>query len=170
MRQFILNESDDTMGADPKIGLYAAINRTHIDLGLTLDNSKVVKLIASATPNEPNRTFVRIQKGEDIQDYYDFYYDRININTFIKNPFWFTSELDVVKNFNDSASLLNAIAQKVGCNLREEDFWVSPTSIDYSGGETTPNFVLRCIYNNVYYHGEINLWLHSGQVDEPILN
>lgn len=170
MRQFTLNLSDNPRGADPKTGLYAGINRLYSSLGLQANNSSIVKLISSATPTEPGRAFVRIQKGEDISDIYDFYFTRFDITQYVKNPFWTASQITQAKAAKNSAGLIQLIANRANMNFRAADFWSDATAIDYTGGVVTPNFLFKALYNNIYFYGEVNLWLHNGQSPQPILN
>lgn len=98
MRRFTLNLADNPRGQDPRIGFFKAVTTAYPDLGLSEDKSIIVMVMDSATIDEPNRAFVRIQKdATNSAVYYDFLYNRFNVNDYIKNPYWTASEVTVVQ-------------------------------------------------------------------------
>ncbi|AEH03605.1 hypothetical protein AVT69_gp180 [Pseudomonas phage PhiPA3] len=162
MRRITLKLADNPIGANPLVGLYKAITATYANLGLTQANSAVIKIQPAATLEEPNLTIVVVRKDNDPNKDYEFFYNRFNINTYINNPYWTEAEVPVVQAINNSKELLAKIATKSTLNLTEKDVWVNIASIDYAGGTITPNWLMTCISNSVYFTGKLILWLHGG--------
>lgn len=162
MRQISITLADNPLGASPLVGLYKAINTRYASLGLTQANSRVLRVQPAATQERPNQSVVFIQKGTSYDTIYDFYYDRFNINEYVKNPYWTAEEVIKVKDMESSAEVLNEVAKKSKLNLTASDAWTSDTSIDYTGGIVGPNWLLKSTYNSIYFTGELVLWLHSG--------
>ncbi|QBX32340.1 hypothetical protein [Pseudomonas phage PA1C] len=162
MRQISISLTDNPIGASPLVGLYKAINAKYSSLGLTQANSRVIRVQPAATKERPNQTVVFIQKGTSYDTIYDFYYDRFNLNDFIENPYWTASEVEELQQMENSTEVLGEVARKSTLNLTKSDIWVNDTSIDYTGGQVGPNWLLKSIYNSLYFTGELVLWLHSG--------
>ena len=165
MRRISISLDDNPIGADPLIGLYNGINAEHAELELTQENSVVILVKAAATRQRPLQTVVIIQKDNDYDKTYEFYYDRYDVNEYIKNPYWTSEEEAIVRALDNSADLLVEIANKSGLNLTEKDVWINDTSIRYTGGTKTPNWLFKSIFNSIYFTGELVLWLHSGGAD-----
>ncbi|HFH4532003.1 TPA: hypothetical protein ACGJ7A_004679 [Pseudomonas aeruginosa] len=168
MRRFTLNLADNPRGQDPRIGFFKAVTTAYPDLGLSEDKSIIVMVMDSATIDEPNRAFVRIQKdATNSAVYYDFLYNRFNVNDYIKNPYWTASEVTVVQGLKNSEALVAYVANKAKLNFTASDIWLEISNITYTGGKKQPNFLFKAIDSSLWWRGWLNLWLHSGGDVDP---
>lgn len=161
MKTFELPLNVNTLGSDPILHLYNALTATYPDDGLTRANSRILKIQPSATTSYPNLTYLRIQKGDDPQDIYEYYYNRYDINDYLTNPIFTTSEALQASKLPNSVKLVDAISAKVQLNFLSSDFWTSINSLDFSGGTVTPNWLMQSAYDSVYWCGSMYVWLHT---------
>lgn len=163
MYQFTLKLEDNPRLQDPRIGFFKAINEAHPELGLDESKAIIKSIMNAASLERPNRAIVTIQKSKETpDDYYTFFYDRFNINKFIKNPYFTKEELNVVTQFTNSEELLNYIAVKANLNFNADEFFTNPSTIRYAGGSVYPNFYLESVIYSLWWTGSMVLWLHSG--------
>lgn len=161
MNFFTLPLADNTLGSDPVTHLYKAINLAFPSFGLTRTNSKIVKIQPAVTEQQPTRTYLLIQKGESIQNTYEFFYLRYDINDYLKNPIFTSAEATAAAKLPSSAKLVEAIATKARQNFRPVDFWTSISSLQLAGGTNPPNWNMRSVYNSIYWCGDLTVWLHT---------
>lgn len=160
-----LDLKDNPIGADPKVGLYKAINRKYASYKLTTANSKVIDLRSYSRSTDPRLTRVVIQHNTTFE-YYEFYYSRFDLNEYIRNPFWNPSDRSALSKLKNSLDLITMISRKTGLNLNEDTHWVDRNGLELVGGSVTPNFSLRSLYNSVYFVGDQILWLYVEE-DSP---
>lgn len=163
MLRIELDLADNPIGADPKVGLYKAINRKYASYELSLTNSKIIDLRSYSRSTDPRLTRVVIQHNTTFE-YYEFYYSRFDLNEYISNPFWTPSDQSALSKLKNSLDLVKMIGSKVGLNLNDDTHWVDQHSLNLAGGSVTPNFSLRSLYNSVYFVGDQVVWLY---VDSP---
>lgn len=161
MKTFELPLNVNTLGSDPITHLYNALNAAFPADGLTRTNSRILKIQPSATPTFPNLTYLRIQKGSNEQDIFEYYYNRYNINDYLTNPIFTAAEALQASRLSNSVKLVDAISAKVKLNFKGTDFWTSINSLDFSGGTTTPNWLMQSQYDSVYWCGSMYVWLHT---------
>lgn len=161
MKFFELPLAENTLGSDPIVHLYKAVTSTYPEDGITRDNSRILKIQPSATTTYPNLTYLRIQKGDDPQDVYEYFYNRYNINDYLTNPIFTTAEAKQAAKLPNSAKLIDAISAKTQLNFRPNDFWTSINSLDYSGGTVGPNWFMQSVFDSVYWCGDMYVWLHT---------
>lgn len=161
MKIFELPLAVNTLGSDPTIHLYNALNAAYPEYGLTRQNSKILKIQPSATGSYPNLTYLRIQKGDDPEDVYEFFYNRYDINDYLTNPIFTTSEALQASRLPNSVKLVDAISAKAQLNFQANDFWTSINSLDFSGGTDAPNWLMQSTYDSVYWCGSMYVWLHT---------
>lgn len=161
MKIFTLPLAANTLGSDPTIHLYNALNATFPEYGLTKTNSVILKIQPSATDAYPNLTYLRIQKGYNEGDVYEFFYNRYNINSYLANPMFNAVEAAQAAALPTSVQLVSLLAGKTGLNFRSDDFWTSINSLDYSGGTVKPNWYMESMYDSVYWCGAKQIWLHT---------
>lgn len=161
MNFFELPLADNTLGSDPTVHLYKAINAAFPAFGLTRTNSKIVKIISAPTEDHPTLTYLLIQKGDDEQDLYELFYPRFDINDLMTNPIFTKTEAEQAAKLPSSAKLVDAISAKVKQNFRANDFWTSINSLDFSGGSVKPNWYMEAVYDSVYWCGSMYVWLHT---------
>lgn len=161
MRRITLQLSDNPPGADPEVGLYKAINAAYPALGLTQANSTVMVVQPAQKSREQDLTRVQIQKNVSPLELHSFLYNRFDILTFIKLPYFSAAEITQITALKSSADLLAFIAKKSGKNLRNDDFWVNTANKDLSGGSTPPNWRMKANDQSIYWKGEIVLPLHA---------
>ena len=167
MRKITLNMADNPRGADPVVGLYAAINRSWASLGLNRTNSTIAKIQHFASVYEPDRTLVKIVRKSAPFTEYLFTYNRFKITRYINNPIWNPTDLTQVKTL-DSKALLARIALKLNLNLTPADFFIEEAGILYTGGQARPNWRLKARFDSIYWYGHQIVWLHDGsQLPEP---
>lgn len=154
-----LDLKDNPIGADPKVGLYKAINRKYASYELTTANSKVVDLRSYNRSTDPRLTRVVIQHNTTFE-YYEFYYSRFDLKEYISNPFWSPSDQSALSKLKNSLDLITMISSKTGLNLNEDTHWVDRSELKLAGGSVTPNFSLRSLYDSVYFVGDQILWLY----------
>lgn len=155
---FEIKLSDNTViGATATGPMLVGLARSYPEYGYTVDNCKVISIQSAASPEYPLRTRVLIEKDK-VQT--PFFYDRFDINTLLTNPLWTDEELVAIKQLRTSQELITAIATKTGYNFGINGFWSSDNSVDYSGGEVTPNWYMEAVYNSTYWHGAMSIWLH----------
>ena len=160
-----LDLKDNPIGADPKVGLYKAVNRKYASYKLTAANSKVIDLRSYSRSTDPRLTRVVIQHNTTFE-YYEFYYSRFDLNEYIRNPFWTPSDRSALSKLKNSLDLIKLIGRKTGLNLNDNTHWTDLNEIKLAGGSVTPNFSLRSLYNSVYFVGDQILWLHVEE-DSP---
>ena len=160
MRFIELDIKDNPIGADPLVGLYRAINKVSPELSLTQGNSKVIDIRPYVRIGEPFFTRAIVQDQRTMLEY-DFYYNRIDTASLIIQPFWKESEATFLEGLVDSYTLIKKIGEKTSQNLDDTTHWCSRTSIEYTGGRVTPNFLFKALYNSVYFAGETILQLHD---------
>jgi len=161
MKTFELPIDVNKLGSDPLVHLYNALNSTYPADGLTSANSRILKIQPAATASNPNLTYLRIQKGENEGDIYEYFYNRYNINDYLKNPIFTSSEAVRASKLPDSVKLVGMISTKVKLNFLGSDFWTSINSLDFSGGTVTPNWLMQSTYNSIYWCGSMYVWLHT---------
>lgn len=161
MKLFNLPLADNVLGSDSLANLYIAINKAFPELGLTKDNSTIVKIQPAVSSTYPTLTYLKIQKGDDQGDTYELFYNRYNITNYLVNPLFTTAELVAVKKLTNSADLVEYIAKKFNHNFRAEDFWTSINSIELAGGSTPPNWYMEAVYDSIYWTGSMYVWLHT---------
>lgn len=159
MLVFEIKLQDNTVIGDNATGpLLVGLARTYPEYGYTVDNCKVISIQSAASPEFPLRTRIVIERDE-VQT--PFYYNRFDISELITNPLWTDAELVAIKALPNSQELVTAIANKTGYNFGINGFWTSNNSIDYSGGEVTPNWYMKAVYNSTYWCGNTTIWLHQ---------
>lgn len=153
--------ADNPKGANPENSIYIAINKLFPALGLNQTNSKIIDTQPAALPTSPNMKRVLVEKDNDYEKRYDFFYECYLLENVFVNPLFTASEIAAVQAIKTSAKLLEYIQNKFGRNLPTKDFWVSDTSIDYTGGEKRPNFCLEAVSTAQWYTGStiIHLWV-----------
>lgn len=168
MRKITLNLADNPRGADPVVGLYAAINRSWASLGLNRTNSTIAQIQHFSSVYEPERTIVKIVRKSAPFTEYSFTYNRFRISRYITNPMWNATDLVQVVTM-DSKALLARIALKLNLNLTPADFFIEEAGIRYTGGQARPNWRLKSRFNSIYWCGEKVIWLHDGsqEPEEP---
>lgn len=159
-----LNLEDNEIGSNPEYGLYKSIGDTYPELELNSENSTIIKVIAAESREFRNRACATISRNAQPDETYVIFFDRWDINEFISNPYFQQEELEEIQELSSSEALLEKIRNKSGLNFTPETHWVDKSSIDYTGGEVGPNFLLKTIYNSIYFKGEIVLWLHSPEI------
>ncbi|ABY63072.1 hypothetical protein ST201phi2-1p244 [Pseudomonas phage 201phi2-1] len=161
MKIFELPLSVNTLGSDPTLHLFNALNEAYPEYELTRENSRILKIQPAVTSTYPNLTYLRIQKGDDPEDVFEFFYNRYNINDYITNPLFTASEAAQAAALPNSAKLVDVISAKVQLNMQPNDFWTSINSLDYSGGTDGPNWSMQSVYDSVYWCGSMYVWLHT---------
>lgn len=162
MRNISIKLEDNPISGDAITGLYTAINTSYPELNLTKENSTIIDIRSAIYKSEPNRTRLFIKKNDVPDLYFEFFYNRFNVNDLFTNPYFEGNEISTIQSIETSVELLEYIKEKSSINLSEKDFWVDKAGIDYSGGEITPNWILRSMDNSPYFTGTITLWLHNG--------
>jgi len=161
MKIFELPLSVNTLGSDPTLHLFKALDEAYPEYELTRENSKILKIQPAATSTYPNLTYLRIQKGDDPEDTLEFFYNRYNINDYITNPMFTATEAAAAAKLPSSAKLVDAISAKLQLNMQPNDFWTSINSLDFSGGTDGPNWFMQSVYDSVYWCGSMYVWLHT---------
>lgn len=161
MKLFELPLEVNIVGSDPLTHLYNALTSRYPEYGLTRQNSKILKIQPSATTTYPNLTYLKIQKGVDPEDVYEFFYNRYDINDLLTNPIFTTAEAKVAAALPNSVKLVNAISTKTNLNFKATDFWTSINSLDFCGGTDKPNWLMQSAYDSVYWCGSMYVWLHT---------
>ena len=154
-----LDLKDNPIGADPKVGLYKAINRKYASYELTTANSKVIDLRSYNRSTDTSLTKVVCQR-KILFGFYEFYYSRFDLKEYISNPFWSPSDQSALSKLKNSLDLITMISLKTGLNLNEDTHWVDRSELKLAGGSVTPNFSLRSLYDSVYFVGDQILWLY----------
>lgn len=151
----------NTYGADTLQLMIDGINRHNPDLQLTKANSKILMTMPYGDPSLDRLTIIRIQKGEDISDVYEFVYSRHDINDVAAGkPALTTIDKDTLKAMDNSEAMLKYIAQKFNVAYTPDDFWVSPNSKEYTGGTTQPNWLMKTQYKSLCWWNEMIVHLH----------
>lgn len=161
MNSFTLPLDKNTVGADSLALLYTAINAAYPTHKLTKANSKVIKIQPAESPLYPTRTYLRIQKGTDEQAIYEYFYNRYNINDYLKNPVFTKTEAAAAAKLSNSEKLVALLATKTRQNFRSVDFWTDPVTLPLSGGKVPPNWYMESVSDSIYWCGELELWLHT---------
>lgn len=161
MNYFELPLAPNTIGSDPVTNLFIAINAAFPQHGLIQSQCKILKIQPAATDTYPNLTYLRIQMGPDEQNIFEYFYNRYNINDYLKNPIFTEAEALQASKLPNSVKLVAAISAKTNQNFRAADFWTSINSLDFSGGRVTPNWYMQAIYDSVYWCGDMYVWLHT---------
>ncbi len=161
MKLFELPIDVNTLGSDSVDHLYNALNESFPEDEVTRTNSTILKIQPAVTDTYPNLTYLKIQKGDNAEDVFEYFYNRYNINDYLVNPIFNDSEALQASRLPDSVKLVEAIANKTQLNFQSTDFWTSINSLDFSGGVVTPNWLMQATYDSVYWCGSMYLWLHT---------
>lgn len=161
MKIFSLPLDINLLGSDPIDHLYSSLNIIYPTYELTKLNSTILKIQPAATSEFPNLTYLKIQKGDDAENIYEFFYNRYNINDYLTNPIFNEDELEEIVQLQNSAELVEQLAVKVNLNFKANDFWTSINSLDFAGGTVTPNWKMQAVYDSVYWCGDMYVWLHT---------
>lgn len=141
---------------------YQLVNTHYPELGLTIENSQILHLQAYPRFGQPGRTRAVVVHNNDRHTEYVFYYQRLRISDYVRNPFFEASELEHVQGLPTDTQLLAYIAEKLGITLYPEDFEVDERFINYAGGLKTPNWRLKARHNSPVWYGEVVVHLHDG--------
>ena len=147
-----------TYGVDKWQLILDQINIIHPTLQLTKDNCKLLKSMPYGDTAKELLGYLQIQKGEDT---YEFLYGRHNINDVAAGkPALTTADKNALKAMDNSEAMLDYIAKKWNVAFMPGDFWVSPSSKDYTGGTTQPNWLMKTQYNALGWWDEMIVHLH----------
>ncbi|ARV76863.1 hypothetical protein PHABIO_232 [Pseudomonas phage Phabio] len=151
---------DNPRGANPETSIYIAINKLYPQYELTQENSVILDTQPWVSPVLLHGKRVFIQKGQDPNDTYQFFYECYNVPQIFPAMVFTDEQLTEALKLRTSAELIEYIGLVNNLNLRKEDWWCSDNSIDFAGGENRPNFVLEAKSNAQWYTGWriINLW------------
>lgn len=160
MRRFTFPHALNVHGADTKSLLYQGINASHPQLGLTVDNSKIILTQGFGNPSNQNEAILVIQKGDDREDVYSFVYDRQPLSDLLVNPALSQQEIAHVVTLHSSEDLVDWLAVKLNRQLTAADIWCNPNQIEDAGGTSEPNWFMQTRYNSLAFCGQMILWLH----------
>lgn len=150
---------NDIKGKDAEAALYAAIKKAYPTFTLTQANSTIELIQAFKAKYQENRTILRIVSDADRQVVEEFYYDRFDVAIYVKNPLFTQAELPALIE-GDEEKILQAIAKKLGYDMRTQDFWIEPHQFVSIGGSVPPNFRLKTRSESPYWCGEVIVWMH----------
>lgn len=148
-------------GANPETSIFMAIVKGYPSYGITQANSKIIATQPFVTDILPYGKRVLVQKGDNPNDRYAFYYTCRNVPDVFKATLLTAAQVVEAVKFKTSAELITYIGLVNNLNMRPEDWWCSTNSIDYTGGTKRPNFLLEAKYNAQWYSGKsiIHLWV-----------
>lgn len=160
MKFIQLDLSKNPLGSDPVENFYRLLVEQYPDDNLTSQNSSIVSVYNYQDRYSETTARVTISENSHPLNKHIYYIKRFNLEEFIKNPFFSSVEIATVKAMNNSYDLLNYIADKLNVNITEHDVLIEHSYIDYTGGTTTPNWLMQTIESSLWFYGKINLWLH----------
>lgn len=154
--------SENPYGSDPLDSVYIALNRSYPQWGLTKGNSKIVSIQAAATKEDPYFTRMVIEKDNDINQQYELFYSRnSDVNRLLPSVVFNPEDIEAIQSLTNSEELVAYIAKKYQINFKTADFWTEPHSIEYCGGSTPPNWLMKAMHNSIHFAGERIIPLHD---------
>lgn len=160
MKLFILPIAKNVYGANALDLFYEGINASWPQYGFTKENSTI--LLVQPLGQVIGDAVLKICKKAtpDVIEHFVFY--RHPITNFMKNPAFSAAELATIATLTTSEQLLKFIAVKYNVNLTADDIWISINDIPKTGGQSVPNWLMRCRYNSLFWYGDLAVWLHPG--------
>ncbi len=151
--------ADIPPGKNPEDALYARIKQTYPEVKLDQTNSHIDLIQAWPSLYNAYRTILRIKSNTDPSVVEEFYYNRFDVEILIKNPMFSAAELPALIEGTE-LDILEALGNKLGSGMTEQDFWITPHQFVSIGGSKPPNFRLKSRFNSPYWCGEAIVWLH----------